>query len=1055
MDKEVSELVFRDGSAPEAESPAITTAATDSQGQSIQVAPEQYDAAVAQGFNLQAGAKIPVVTKDGRVVEIDAASYDAIRDDIAGAADTATVNRYNAFQNQQAAQAQAKAAEEAQYGNQSLLAGGLAAAAGAIDTGTFGLLSGRSVLTAAGADWQNLATMPNELRGLPNTDPRVVQWYQENRAKQLQSSEDYQRKMALHNETANTIGSVTGQIAGTLGTALLPGVGQGMAALKGAGLAGRLGVMGVEGAIQGLSHAKEESFIKDEKLTASTMLNAMTTGALFGVALGGAFEVGAYGISKAWQAGKSLAQGVGENSSALESVGRAASNLTGTAKEGAELLGSEGNLLARTNLERLRSAGLASDEIAKLSQGIESGSIKTLSKEALQEYAEKQGIKLGEQVLREYVPATTAQEVRNLAVGAQKVTLESAKDVEGAAGYIFGKDSVLDFINQQKTPLVEGVLRKSEGLDALKAMGTVRETTRNLSDNLAKTIQEFSESLVTAAEKKAAEPVLAKIKAIEWELSKASAAAGKTSRDPYQMLSKAYYHLDTSKKALQKLKLSSSIMEQGGRAAGDVTRVDIGKSLANVIESNQEPLRLTLERPDLFGGAGLMQKEVNTAWSGLLKEHAYVTEHLAERAGYSNYETGMQVFKPSSSKIMQFFKGLGAAGEEAQFAHSTVQRSVDSWVGHMKNLVAAEEKFAVMAGIESPTISAANKALSKVEGALSRARIASEARNTLEAMGAIAADSSASQIAGKASMLAPIAGMVGAGSLGGGAAGSVVSFLGGTLTNPAAITRYLSSAEQATNAFKNVATQSAKAAFLKPDSAFVRGVIVKAKNLASSGATVARLGITGAFFTGVKGNNITAATEKRMAEIKAMQKPGAIDDRMSKIFGPTLQSNTPKTTEAFKAAYQNALGFMASKMPADRSYLPQNNNRTMTPQEAEKFGRYWTAAFEPSKCFELLAGGNLQREHIEGLKATHPEVLDSMKSTVLETAKTYPGRVPQERTRQLDMLLGMNGALDPLVAPDLLRTIKSTASEASSQGKPNPNPPNIAKMYSTGLGGKA
>ena len=352
------------------------------------VAPQELDQAVAAGLN-PVGGDVNVTTADGRVVKINAADYAALRGEFQG---VATTEQTLAYQQQQAQAARQAALE--QQGGRAFLEG---AGASAYDQ-TLGLFGGGGRQVMANAFGGGEA-IPADIAALPASDPRRQSWEAYRAAAAPGQALDESRAVAEANRDAAGWGRFTGTVAGGLATSAATG---GFGGLGAAGTIGRLGVAGLEGGIAGLTTAREEAFIKNEALTSSAAWDAVSHGALFGVAVGGA-------IHGAGMAYKALRPGAAAAAEGLEA------GAAGAVREGSETIAGA--------LER-KTATLG-DAMVKRVAGEEAGA------------------------------ALSGAEARQLATRGIENMEGNAREVTGALTDVFGRGNATELLQTMKPEIVK------------------------------------------------------------------------------------------------------------------------------------------------------------------------------------------------------------------------------------------------------------------------------------------------------------------------------------------------------------------------------------------------------------------------------------------------------------------------------------------------------------------------------------------------------------------------------------------------------------------------
>lgn len=229
------------------------------------------------------------------------------------------------------------------------------------------------------------------------------------------------------------------------------------------------------------------------------------------------------------------------------------------------------------------------------------------------------------------------------------------------------------------------------------------------------------------------------------------------------------------------------------------------------------------------------------------------------------------------------------------------------------------------------------------------------------------------------------------------------------------------------------------------------------KPVAAAAAMAAPL----ALFMG-KETDAQAAYRKRAKEIlDANAEYGTrVRARVEETLGE-LAPQAPKLAASMTTTATRGAQFLASKLPA-----PTVNARSFTPSkpmpvssvDIDKFAKYWAAVSNPMSVLESLKVGRLTPEQVEALQVVYPELYQSVRIKVVERLGELDRKgtfIPYRSRLELDMLLGLAGAGEPTVSPQmvqLFQQIRATAPSPEEQERPTPpaKPVNIASHLRSG-----
>ncbi len=198
-------------------------------------------------------------------------------------------------------------------------------------------------------------------------------------------------------------------------------------------------------------------------------------------------------------------------------------------------------------------------------------------------------------------------------------------------------------------------------------------------------------------------------------------------------------------------------------------------------------------------------------------------------------------------------------------------------------------------------------------------------------------------------------------------------------------------------------------------------------------------------------------------DIYAATNPATSTAKMAQSFG-ALYSHAPQLGQAASSAAMRAASYLASKLPANavtvNVFSPAKMESSISDEDLHKFATAWTTVNNPLSILDDLQKNMLTAEQVEAVKVVYPEIFQQLQFKVRE-ALTKQKEPPSYATRcQLDLLLDLNGAGEPSLAPDFQRTLMQIqqirdAQQQQTQPRPPTAPSAMASQYRTLSGGIA
>lgn len=493
----------------------------------------------------------------------------------------------------------------------------------------------------------------------------------------------------------------------------------------------------------------------------------------------------------------------------------------------------------------------------------------------------------------------------------------------------------------------------------------------------------------------------------------------------------AFIALDKLKRGLQRDRIHL------GRSALRLTSADdIGKTqaLGQAFENLQEGTRTLLMHEGTWGPAAADQRGINAAW-----EQWFASKQLFERNILSQVgETfdGRAIQRADPDKIANYIDKLGrergALIDEQVRAHVAATRGLADAIDTAYDLGAKRE---TVAGIRS----AADRVAASLTSADKTIRVANQVQAVLDA------ESAASKLSG---MLGPSIGAVIAGPFGA-AAGAAAGFA----SRPAQQIR-LAAAMQSLGDSVDGRILAAVRSVLRPVESGA-GRATQAVGKGAVGKVPARTMALSAFTQGDE--TPRQAFVRHAREVYRANDPVQATQAMGRNLDP-LYSHAPQTAQAATATVNRAAAYLATKLPAKavevNIFSPTKQETNISDHDLHKFATAWATVNDPLSMLDDMERGMLTQEQVEAVRVVYPELYRHIQQKTLEALGKQKTPPPYDMRTQLDLMLGLNGAGEPSLAPAFQRTLAAIgqAVEAAAQ-KPQPGPSGqpsqLAKSHQT------
>lgn len=185
----------------------------------------------------------------------------------------------------------------------------------------------------------------------------------------------------------------------------------------------------------------------------------------------------------------------------------------------------------------------------------------------------------------------------------------------------------------------------------------------------------------------------------------------------------------------------------------------------------------------------------------------------------------------------------------------------------------------------------------------------------------------------------------------------------------------------------------------------------------------------------------------------------APDTMLDQLEGATREAfpTAPKISQALQMASVRAISFLGSKIPQHPHKAPLDQPYEPSQAEMLKFMRYYDTVENPLVVLEQLENNNIHPETIETLQSVHPQLLSDIQAQVMTSfadKMNEPGfKVPYQQRVMLSKFLGTS--LDSTMKPEIIARNQMTlaqlqgqkaAEEQAQQGAVRPSQTGLGKV---------
>jgi hypothetical protein len=425
----------------------------------------------------------------------------------------------------------------------------------------------------------------------------------------------------------------------------------------------------------------------------------------------------------------------------------------------------------------------------------------------------------------------------------------------------------------------------------------------------------------------------------------------------------------------------------------------------------------------VWGAQGAAQKQANHAWVRYIKAKDAAFSRVASRTSRDMAGNWEHVADPAkiASRVRDIGRAEGKLADDQFREFVSASRGLSDAIGEGYELGA--DKVAALGRLRT--------AADRVDGTLGKADKTVRLVNQLDEL---------DKMSRSTGLNVPLLG-----GLAGGPVGAAAGAVWSAVSNPSALIRTMGAVEAMRRNVNTKLDGGIKAFFERhstPRLPSPRGIVAGAKKTGKV-AKAATVPASLALFSR-DGERPRAAYKRRVSEIIEMAagKGEAARAKAQAALGDSLSAQAPKLAGIFTTRATTGAMFLASKIPAGiiepNRLQPSLHEPAVSDSEIAQFARYWTAVANPLSVLDDLRRGTLTHEQVEALRSVYPEMYGTIRERVMAQIAEQRALLPLQAVIQLDLLLDLKGAGEPLLDPAFM--IRYTeyvqqAAQASAQSQ--------------------
>jgi hypothetical protein len=527
----------------------------------------------------------------------------------------------------------------------------------------------------------------------------------------------------------------------------------------------------------------------------------------------------------------------------------------------------------------------------------------------------------------------------------------------------------------------------------------------------------------------------------------------------------AYIAMDTARRQL--LKLVPGLKNQTTSTAAHLARE--GQDLLEFVEGQYRGLADSLFDESVWGRQGAAQRAVNMGWVDDINESRYALRNLASETSKDIY--GRPQFSADPEKIRSYLGGLGNS--------SLRDENFRRWIASSENLTDQIQKAYALSPAQAKRAAHVAASVKTLRGTLDKAEniIAGANREAarLDAARAVGLGRAGNMVTGFAQdgIRGALSGLI----FPGGRAGAVDlmkalrevadSTPGRTAEAVAnAVETAMGAGAPKSKAAAAKAAASVRASGMVPPGADTRldaarramGLVADASRAGARGLPP-KLG--GPLFESTR--DLTRSEQKERYEqrrdilAQVITNPARAQQATEKALGPIMRTN-PALGASLMLDTAAKLQKLFEALPGRRvpNPIPSKARDVVSDEELRTAEAFFEATTDPLSVFRDFQQGQLDYKKAKFAREQYPELFNSARAALLDILPKLEDDVPDNALAQLDLLLGMNGELDPTQEAGFLSRqaqigIRMQQELAASQPTPNSSAASqrIAKAHET------
>lgn len=159
----------------------------------------------------------------------------------------------------------------------------------------------------------------------------------------------------------------------------------------------------------------------------------------------------------------------------------------------------------------------------------------------------------------------------------------------------------------------------------------------------------------------------------------------------------------------------------------------------------------------------------------------------------------------------------------------------------------------------------------------------------------------------------------------------------------------------------------------------------------------------------------------------------------------SLYPHAPQISQAIQASMIKGMQYLSTKIPQEPQMGPLGPKAEPSKSEISQFNTIYDAIESPLDVFKEIQAGTLDQHWTDALNTVYPDLMNNIKTTMMEEIAKNGNKVPYKTKMQLSLLFGQD--MDASISQPFIAANQVTISNPSKMGKEqNPTQGGLAKI---------